>query len=110
MRSYLIDEISPSDMKKINDFLSQHAIRSELDKIFWAQLHEDLLNDIQFQHLDCRPHVFAIELGTDWIKLEFFIRNLKNMQCKCSDYCTSQQRNFIINFANKIIKDLDIRT
>ena len=110
MRSYLIDEISLSDMEKIDEFLKQNAIRSNLEMIFWVKIPEDLLSDIQYQHRECEPHVFAIELGADWIKLEFFVRNLKDLQCVCSGYCTPQQRVFILNYAHKIIKDLDLRT
>ena len=110
MRSYLIDEISLSDMKKVKEYLKQNALRSDLEAIFWVQLPEEHLRDIQYQHRDCQPHVFAIELGNDWIKLEFFIRNLKNLQCTCSGYCSPQQRDFILNFAHTIINDLGIRT
>ena len=110
MRYYLIDEISHADMEKINDFLNQAAIRSELEKLFWVKIPEDLLSEAQFQHIQCGPHVFAVELGTDWIKIEFFIRNLKDLQCTCQDYCTSQQRDFLINFVQKMIEDLGIRT
>jgi len=110
MRYYLIDEISYSDMEKINKFLKQNAIRSELEKLFWVKIPADLLNDIQFQHVECGPHVFAVELGTDWIRMEFFIRNQKDLRCTCQGYCTPLQRNFVLNFAQKTIEDLGIRT
>jgi len=110
MRSYLIDEISLSDMKKVNAYLKQNALRSDLEAIFWVQIPEDHLRDIQLQHRDCQSHVFAIEVGTDWIKLEFFIRNLKDLQCACSGYCSPRQRDFILNYAHNIINDLGIRT
>jgi len=97
-------------MKEINGFLKQNTIRSEIGDIFWVRLSEDLLSDIQSQHSDCQPYVFALELGTDWIKLEFLIRSLKDMGCGCQSYCTPQQRDFILNFAHKMIEDLDIRT
>ena len=110
MRYCLIDEISYSDMEKLNKFLKQHAMSSDLEKLFWIQIPKDLLNDIQFQHVECSPHVFAVELGTDWIRMEFFIRNLRNLQCSCQGYCTSLQRNFVLNFAQKTIEDLGFRT
>ena len=110
MRYYLIDEISHEDMEKINKFLCQVAMRSELEKLFWVKIPKDLLSEIQFQHIQCGPHVFAVELGMDCIKIEFFIRNLNNLQCTCQSYCTSQQRDFLINFAQKMIEELGIRT
>ena len=110
MRYYLIDEISLSDMEKIDAFLKQNTISSKLEKLFWIQMPKELLSDIQNQHHECQPHVFAIELGTDRIQVEFFVRNLKNLKCTCQSYCTLQQRDFILNFSQKMIEDLGIRT
>ena len=110
MRSYLIDEISPSDMDKISGFLKKNAIKSNLGQILWVQMPDDLLSDIQTEHRNCQPHVFAVELGSDWIKLEFFVRSLKNMRCICLGYCTHPQRDFIIDFAHGMIEQLGIKT
>ncbi len=97
-------------MKKMRVFLQENASSSELDALFWVRLPQDLLSGIQYQHTACRPFVFAVELGEDWIKLEFFIRSLKGMRCSCQGYCTSQQRSFIISFAHRALENLDIKT
>ena len=110
MRGYLIDELSPSNIQKIREFLREHAIRSSLDHIFWERIPDDLLSETQFQHSKCRPHVFAVELGQDWVKLELFVRTLKSMRCDCPGYSTPQQRNFILNFADGMIEQLNIDT
>jgi len=110
MRTYLIDEISSSHMEDIIDFLKKNAIKSNLDQIFWVRLPEDLLSKTQFQHPSCKPHVFSVELGRDWIKLELFVRTLESMQCTCPGYCTPQQREFVINFADGMIERLGITT
>lgn len=110
MRSYMIDEINSSDIEKINAFLKENAISSSLDQLFWVKIPQDLLSEIQFQHNDCQPHAFAVELGDDWVKLEFLIRSMKNMQCTCPDYCTEQQQKFIINFALGMLEQLDVST
>jgi hypothetical protein len=110
MRAYLIDEIRVQEMEQVKEFLKQHAIRSSLDQIFWVRIPDDLLNEIQYLHTQCRPHVFAVELGPDWIKLELFVRTLKNMRCDCPAYCTPIQRDYIFRFAHGIIEQLKIRT
>jgi len=110
MRSYLIDEISPADMEKVTGFLKKNVVVSNLDQIFWVKIPQDLLSETQFQHRDCQPHAFAVEVGHDWVKLEFLVRSLKNMRCTCPGYSTKQQRAFIINFAHNMIKELDIHT
>jgi len=110
MRGYLIDELCSSDIKKINTFLDENAIRSNLDQLYWVIIPEDLLSGIQFEHRDCQPHAVAIELGEDWVKLEFLVRSMENMQCTCPGYCTKQQQDFIINFAVGMLEQLDIIT
>ncbi len=110
MRTYLIDELSPTKTGEIRKFLEEHAIRSSLNQIFWVRIPDDLLSEMQFQHNKCKPHVFALELGSDWVKLELFVRTLKSLRCDCPGYCTGQQRNFILNFADGMIAQLDIDT
>jgi hypothetical protein len=110
MRTYLIDEISPSNIKEISLFLEQNSSQSSLDAIFWVELPETLLTGIQSKHQTCRPHVFAIETGNNWVKAEFFVRSLKTMRCDCQDYCTPQQREFIFNFVHQMIDALNIKT
>ena len=110
MRAYLIDEISPPDMQKFTGYLKENAIKSSLDNLFWIRIPDDILSEIQFEHRNCRPHVFAVELGKDWLKLELFVRTLKTMKCTCPAYATPQQKDFIINFAHHMIDQLGIKT
>ncbi len=110
MRYYLVDEISLSDMEKLNTFLRQDAIRSELEQLFWIQIPKELLNDIQAMHRECQPYQFAIEVGSEWLKAEFFIRSRNNLRCTCSEYCTPSQRDFIIQYIQDMLETLEIKT
>ena len=110
MRAYMIDELSSSEIEEIREFLKKHAIHSSLDQIFWVRIPDDLLNEVQFQHDRCRPHVFAVEIGPDWVKLELFIRTLKSMRCDCPGYCTPMQKEYVFKFADGMIAQLKIRT
>jgi hypothetical protein len=110
MIAYFIDEIPRSGMEEIRTFLEKTARPSSMEKIFWGTIPEDLLSEQQYEHRDCWPHVFAIELGDDWFKMEFFVRPLHSMHCTCCAYTTRQQRDFILNFANTMIRDLGIQT
>ncbi|MFH1241000.1 MAG: hypothetical protein V1689_01440 [Pseudomonadota bacterium] len=110
MRAYLIDEISPSDMKKVSGFLREVAISSSLDDLFWVKLPHDFLNGEQFEHRHCKPHVFAVELGFNFVKLELFVRSLKGMRCTCPGYCTEKQLLHVFDFAHGMLDQLGIRT
>jgi hypothetical protein len=110
MRAYLIDEISASDLDKIKNFLENHAIKSNLDQVFWVQIPDNLLTATQLEHRECRPHVFSVELGSSWVKIEFFIRSLSNMRCTCPGYCSPEQMSYIIAFSHSMIEQVGLRT
>ncbi len=97
-------------MEKITVYLKEKSIRSRLNSIFWVEIPEELLSATQYEHMDCRPFVFAVESGDDWLKAEFFVRTLEGMGCDCQSYATPQQREFILDFSHTMIDALNIRT
>jgi hypothetical protein len=110
MRQYLLDEISRSDTHRIRDYLGEHAQASGLQDIWWVDLQDDLLGPDQFEHKECQPFRFAIELGDDFLRFEFLIRSRNTMRCSCIDYATRQQRDFILAFADRLIDELEVKT
>lgn len=108
MKAYFLDEITSEHMNKITEFLKGNASRSTMEQVFWVKLPEDLLSPLQFQHTACQPHVFAVEVGADWVKLEFLVRSLETMKCDCAAYCTEPQRDYIINFADRMLDQLEV--
>ena len=110
MRAYMIDEIASDDIEKIRSFLGNNSISSNLEGIFWIRIPSDILTEIQLEHQNCQPHITAAEVGRDWLKLEFFVRSLTNMNCACAGYCNPEQKEFIINFAEAMIEQLAITT
>lgn len=110
MRAYLIDEIDPADMGQITGYLRKVATSSSMEKVYWLPIPNDLLSEKQISHPHCQPYVFAVELGRDWVKLEFFSRSMKGMRCSCQGYCTETQTDYIVRFAHEMLKNLDVRT
>lgn len=110
MKSYLIDEIGVEDAQRIHRFLSENAISSGMDTLFWVKVAPSLLTPLQQKHLPCQPHVFAVETGQRSLKAELYLRTLRDMRCPCQDYCTPQQARFVIEWVNEMLKDLSIRT
>ena len=110
MKSYWIDEIPSVDMEKIRDELERISTRSGVENLYWITLPDDLSSEVQFSHPQCKPHLLALELGTTWIRLELFVRNLQRMSCSCHAYATPSQVSFAINFADRLIERLGVRT
>ncbi len=110
MRQYLLNEINRSDYARLKDYLTEHAQASGLQDVWWVDLPSDLLSPEQFEHQDCQPHRFAIELGDDYLRIEFLIRSRNTMRCSCIGYATRQQRDFILAFADRLVEDLALKT
>ena len=110
MKSYFIDEIGAADVNRIRQFLSEKALSSGMDTLFWVKVSPSLLTPLQQEHLSCQPHVFAVETGQQFLKAEFYLRTLRDMRCACQEYCTPQQARFVIDWVNKMLKDLSVKT
>jgi hypothetical protein len=110
VKSLLIDEIGVADVERIRRFLSEKAISSGMDTLFWVKVAPPLLTPLQQEHLPCQPHVFAVETGQRSLKAELYLRTLRDMRCPCQDYCTPQQARFVIDWVNEMLQDLSIIT
>jgi hypothetical protein len=115
MRQYMLDEISRGDIPCIREYLNEHAQAAGLEGIWWVDLPEDLLSPEQFEHQDCRPFRFAVEVaemvvGDSFVRFEFLIRSRETMRCSCIGYATRVQRDFILAFADRLVEDLALRT
>jgi hypothetical protein len=110
MRQYLLDEISRSDYTRLRDYLTEQAQASGLQDVWWVDLPADLLSPEQFEHQDCQPFRFAVELGDDFVRVEFLIRSRNTMRCSCIGYATRPQRDFILAFTDRLVDDLVLKT
>ncbi|MEW6388496.1 MAG: hypothetical protein AB1491_13355 [Thermodesulfobacteriota bacterium] len=110
MRQYILDEISRSDIPRVREYLAEHAAPSGLEDIWWVDLKEDLLSPEQYEHRECRPFMFAIEVGDRFVRFEFLIRSQQTLHCSCIAFATRQQRDFILAFADRLVEDLALRT
>ena len=110
MKSYYLDEISTSDLKKISKYLNENATKAGMDRLFWIEMPSDFLNEFQSEHSECEPHRFAIETGDTWIRAEFFLRTSVKFRCDCNGYCNDHQKEFIMSYVDNMIDKLDILT
>ncbi len=109
MRVYLIDEIRFDDHKKLKSYLDEYLESSPIGGIYWLELDRQILTDVQKEHEDCSPHVFALMLEERSISCEFLVRITKNIKCDCMDYATDKQRNWLMEQMDAILEKLDIQ-
>ena len=110
MKQYILDEIARADLPRIKEYLDGKALPSGLQGVWWVELGQEQLSDTQLAHADCQPHCFAVELGRDFIKFEFLIRSRQTMRCSCVAYATTPQRDWIMDFADELVADLELKT
>ena len=49
-------------------------------------------------------------VGDSFVRFEFLIRSDQTMRCACIGYATRQQRDFILDYADRLVEDLELRT
>jgi hypothetical protein len=110
MKQYVLDEIARPDLPRIKAYLDGKAQPAGLEGIWWVELGKEQLSEAQLAHADCQPHCFAVELGNNFIKFEFLIRSRRTMRCTCVAYATPRQRDWIMDFADCLVADLELKT
>lgn len=108
MKQYLIDGLGPEDLKKLERYLNDSFGHPVLGNIYWVELDRDILTSVQKTHVDCFPHVFALELGKNYLSCELLVRIKKNIKCECMAYATPLQRDWLINRIDSILDELGI--
>jgi hypothetical protein len=110
MKSYFIDEIERSDMVLIEKYLAKHGMEAGVKKLFWIEMPGRNLNMLKSGHEACSPYRFAVETGDSWVRAELFVRTSNSIMCACSGFCDGNQREYIINFIDNMIRELCVRT
>jgi hypothetical protein len=108
MRSFLIEEITPQDMEKLENWLMEQELQS-IAHLYHFNLPPALLTPMQQEHApQCGPFYMAVETGRDWVKLELLVRAKRILRCACIAYATPEQQEHMVSYLENLLKDLDI--
>ncbi|MFZ5586633.1 MAG: hypothetical protein ACOZHQ_11940 [Thermodesulfobacteriota bacterium] len=112
MRALVYDELRRVDIQRLAERLAQVCLPSNLDGVYWLNLPPDLLSPEQAAHPDCGPHRVALVLEpeNESLRLELLVRASNSLRCACTAYATEAQRRFMLNFLDKLVAELDLRT
>ncbi|WP_028580480.1 hypothetical protein [Desulfogranum japonicum] len=105
MRYFMVDEISFLEKDNLDSYLKRTLKPGSLEGVFFLELPQDLYGEAQLGHDDCAPFYFSVILEERSIKFELLVRSAANMHCSCIAQATPAQRQFILDFADKMLKE-----
>ena len=105
MRQIVIDELSPLERDNLDSYLKRTLKPGPMLGIYWFVLPEDLLAERQQGHGECSPFYLAVVLEESRLSFEFLVRSTTNLHCSCIGYATPVQRQFILDFIDKMLTE-----
>ncbi|MFO7760099.1 MAG: hypothetical protein ACQES8_02785 [Thermodesulfobacteriota bacterium] len=105
MRQIVIDELNHEERDSIESYLKRNLTEGEVAGIFWLSLPEHLLSGAQLAHRDCSPFVFGIELTDKKLQGELLVRSSRNLHCSCISYASKKQREFLLDFLDRMLEE-----
>lgn len=106
MRQFVIDELSPMESDNIDSYLKRSLKRGPMIGLYWIQLPDDLLSETQRDHNeDHGPFHLGVELTNSAVKFEFLVRSQVNLHCACIAHATPAQRQFVLDFIDKMVTE-----
>jgi hypothetical protein len=105
MRQIVIDELSPMECDNIDSYLKRTIKQGPMIGIYWIELPPDLLGEAQQGHQDHGPFYLAVELTGSAVKFELLIRSQSNLHCTCIAHATAVQRQFVLDFVDRMVTE-----
>lgn len=109
MRQYMIDEISFLERDALDSYLKRTLKPGGLEGVFFLSVPPDLLGPEQLNHGECGPFYFTVVLEQSSIRFELLVRSASNMHCTCIALATPAQRQFVFDFADRMLSEEMIR-
>lgn len=109
MRQFVIDELSILERDNLESYLKRSLKPGPMAGIFWIELPDDLLAEAQRGHDPCGPFYLGVELTEKKLCFELLVRSQSNLHCTCIAYATSVQRQFVLDFIDRMLDEERIR-
>jgi len=105
MRQYMIDEISFLERDNLDSYLKRTLKPGGLEGVYFLSVPPDLHGPEQQGHDDCGPFYFTVVLEQGAIRFELLVRSASNMHCSCIAQATPAQRQFVLDFADRMVQE-----
>lgn len=111
MRQFVIDELSPMERDNIDSYLKRSIKIGPMVGLYWLQMPEDLLSATQLEHKEQHgPYHVGVELTNTAVKFELLVRSQVNLHCHCIAHATPAQRQFVLDFIDKMVTEEFIKS
>lgn len=105
MRQFVIDELSPMERDNIDSYLKRTIKQGPMVGLYWLELSEDLLSEAQQGHEEHGPFYIAVDLTNTAATFELLVRSQTNLHCSCIAHASPTQRQFVLDFADKMLNE-----
>jgi hypothetical protein len=105
MRQVVIDELSPMERDNIDSYLKRSLKQGPMIGLYWMQLPDDLLSPTQLDHKQHGPFHLAVEVTNTAVKFELLVRSQVNLHCSCIAHATAAQRQYVLDFIDKMVEE-----
>jgi len=109
MRQFVIDELSILERDNLESYLKRSLKPGPMEGIFWIVLPDDLLGAAQRGHEQCAPFFLGVELEEKKLCFELLVRSQSNLHCSCIAYATELQRQFVLDFVDRMLEEEQIK-
>ncbi len=111
MRSYLVDEIQPDVLDRVEELLAEQGCQSGIERLYWLTPDEEWLLPIHREHMEsCAPHCLALERLDDGLRLEFLVRAKGRMRCECVCYLSPEAERRMMDKLDALIAKAEAET
>jgi hypothetical protein len=105
MRQIVIDELSSMERDNIDSYLKRSLRQGPMIGLYWIVLTPDLLSPAQHGHDRCGPFYLGVEVGSSSVRFELLVRSHANLHCSCIAHATPVQRQFVLDFIDKMLDE-----
>jgi len=109
MRQIVIDELSPMERDNIDSYLKRTLKQGPMVGLYWLQLPPDLLSKAQQGHEEHGPFYLGVEIDNVSVRFELLVRSQSNLHCTCIAHASEIQRQFVLDFIDRMIEEEMIR-
>lgn len=110
MRQFVIDELSPMERDNIDSYLKRTITTGPMLGLYWLVLPPDLHSEAQQGHEEHGPFYLAVEVEQYRVRFELLVRSQSNLHCTCIAHATPAQRQFVLDYIDRMVEEELIRS